>query len=221
VSAELYLQALTTKAWAHENPLPGGGLPAHYERLEFLGDAVLELCVREVLLERFGGAEEGDLTFAKQHLVMNEALPPICDRIGAYAAARKSEGHRNDGPRAVNALKADLVEALLGALYLDRGLDAAREVVRSWFGDLELKRARRTRHPKVVLQEYSQRSFAGENPAYALVAEGGPSNEPEFVFSVEIGGRVVGEGRGSSKDRARRAAAADAVDKLGLDEPGA
>lgn len=215
MSEDLYLQALTHKSWSHENPRPDGTLPGHYERLEFLGDAVLELCVRDMLLERFPESGEGQLTPAKQQLVNNETLPDIAERIGVMSGARVGGSMRGSQGRQRRALQADMVEALLGALYLDQGLDAARDVVRAWFPDAELRAARRARHPKTELQErLDQLGISNAQVRYARVSSSGPDHARSFRVQVEVAGEVWGEGEGTSWKKASVEAASAALHRV-------
>lgn len=212
----LYLQAITHSSWTHENPLPDGSRPADYERLEFLGDAVLELCVRELLLERFPGADEGQLTPAKQQLVMNESLPRIAAQLGVLDSARFGRSMRRESARRKRAVEADMVEALLGALFVHRGLDAARAVVRAWFGEVELTEARQARHPKVELQErLDRRGVHNQDVHYERLVASGPAHARRFRVQVEVCGRVQGEGLGTSWKKAEKAAAHAALLQLG------
>lgn len=215
----LYLQALTHSSWAHEHPRPDGSRPPDYERLEFLGDAVLELCVRELLLERFPGADEGQLTPAKQQLVKNESLPRIAKQLGVLRSARFGRSMRAESVRRKRAVEADMIEALLGALFLDQGLDAAREVVRAWFGEVELTAARQARHPKVELQErLDKRGVHNQDVRYDRLVATGPAHARRFRVQVEIQGRVRGEGVGTSWKKAEKAAAAAALLQLEQEE---
>ena len=212
----MYLQALTHSSWSHENPLPNGLRPPHYERLEFLGDAVLELCVRELLLTRFPNAAEGDLTPAKQQLVKNEALPVIADRLGVLVGARLGNSMKREVERGGGqALKADLVEALLGALYLHRGFGAARVVVRAWFGDAALRQAKETRHPKWALQvALESRGQTIQAVAYERAGSTGPDHARQFQVRLLIEGQLAGEGQGTSWKKAEVNAAQDALGRL-------
>jgi len=213
---ELYLQALTHSSWAHEHPRADGTRPPDYERLEFLGDAVLELCVRELLLERYPDADEGQLTPAKQQLVQNEALPRIADALGVLASARFGRSMRMEAGRRKRAVAADMVEALLGALYLSEGLEAARAVVRAWFGEGELTAARQTRHPKVELQErLDQRGVHNQDVRYERVGAVGPAHARRYRVQVMVLEQACGEGEGTSWKKAERAAAAAALVRLG------
>jgi len=218
--ADLYLQALTHSSWAHENPRADGTRPPDYQRLEFLGDAVLELCVRQLLLERYPDADEGQLTSAKQQLVRNDALPRVARRIRAFEGARLGNSMVDVEERHRRAVEADLVEALLGALYVDRGLGAAQEVVRAWFGDVELSDARRQRHPKTALQARARdHGTRQEDVCYVLLSVDGPSHQQVFLVAVCFADEEVGRGVGSSRKRAEVAAAEDALSRLDAPRP--
>lgn len=201
--------ALTHPSHAHEHP----GLPDN-QRLEFLGDAVLGLCASELLFARFPDADEGFLTQARARLVSTEALALWAREHGVSAALDTGRGGAaiRESPKAL----ADAVEALLGAVFLEGGLPAARaacgRVLEARLAALE--RGPVVPDPKTALQETLQ-ALGRPAPAYELVAAEGPAHRRSFRVVVSVGGARLGEGRGSSKRGAERGAAAEALALLG------
>lgn len=199
-------EALTHPSHANE-----ARTPTHYQRLEFLGDAVLGLCTSELLCARFADADEGALTRMRAKLVNADALARWARKHGVPEAVRLGRGAETGGLRDSTNVLADVVEALIGASYLDVGLDAARKAVATIVGpDMKTFTAGDARDAKSELQERVQRAGAPP-PSYAVVESGGPSHEPWFVVEVSVGEQAVGRGRGRSKRQAERAAAAAAL----------
>jgi ribonuclease-3 len=187
-------------------PVAGGG----YERLEFLGDAVLELLAREILLESFPLEAEGDLTRRKSQLVSSRALACRGRALG-IAGCIVAGGGLETVP---DSVVGDVLEALLGAVFLDSGLDAARAVARRAIL-LPLLEVGSTASgdPCSRLQEICQ--ARGEPlPEYDVVRCGGPDHRPVFEASVSVCERVCGNGRGGTRREARGAAAEDALARL-------
>lgn len=217
-------QALTHPSFAHENK----GVEDN-QRLEFLGDAILDFCASELLFERLQRADEGTLTRTRAQVVSGEALAVFGREHGLAAVLRLGRGAQaGDLGDSTNVL-ADAVEALIAACYLDRGLEAARRVC-ARVVDFGLQRVAEAggRDPKSDLQEKVQaRGF--KPPTYRVVDGGGPSHDPWFEVEVCVEGATVAVGRGRSKRAAERAAASRAlVDGLatlgkigdGADPPG-
>ncbi len=205
-SARHLLQALTHPSYANERR----GEP-HNQRLEFLGDAVLGLCVSELLYERFPEADEGLLTRMRAQLVNAEALAAWARTVDLPSALRLGRGAVGAGLRESTNVLADAVEAILAATYLDGGLDAARRlagrIVESGLTALERMGAR---DPKSELQERLQAQ--GESaPTYEIVETGGPAHARWFRVRVHGAHGELGEGRGRSKRAAEQAAAANGL----------
>jgi ribonuclease III len=184
-----------------------------YERLEFLGDRVLGLTVAEWLLERFPDEREGAL--AKRHTmhVRREALTAVARRIGLAAHLRLSPGEEQMGGRDNDTILADACEAVIGALYVDGGLEAARRFVRAHWSDGVDNPGAPPAEPKTALQEWAQ-ARGLPLPSYALVERSGPDHAPRFVVRVTVAGRGEADGEGGSKRLAERAAAAALLEKL-------
>lgn len=208
-SAELDV-ALTHPSFANEN----SGTPDN-QRLEFLGDAVLGLCSAELLYRRLPDADEGTLTRLRARVVNAEALAGWAREHGVPDALRVGRGGQAGGVRQGTKVLADAVEALVAAVYLTQGLDAAsafaRRIVEPEFDRDE------GLDPKSALQERAQSLNLGA-PTYRVAASGGASHEPWFEVEVCLGHRVLASARGRSKRVAERAAAtlALAIDEADL-----
>jgi ribonuclease III len=179
----------------------------HYQRLEFLGDAVLQLCASEALWRAFPEATEGELTRRRAQLVSGEALAVFARDNGIPAAMLVGRGAEASGVRDGTNVLADVVEALIAATYLDNGYTAARSVCdRIVASGLDEQRAFRELDPKTLLQEFAQ-SKGLATPEYAVTESWGPAHERWFRVEVRLGQHVLGEGVGRSKRAAERDAA--------------
>jgi len=188
------------------------------EKLEFLGDAVLELLVSEELVRAFPGWSEGQLSKSRARLVNTTALSHAAGRLGLGYHLRLGRGEEKTGGRAKPALLADVYEAVIAAIYRDAGLDAARGfVLKSLVEgamDAEAERLGRTDH-KSVLQELLQ--SRGVAPCrYYIVAESGPDHEKTFRVEVRIAGEITAAGTGKTKKEAEQSAAIAALIQLGV-----
>jgi ribonuclease-3 len=203
------LQALTHPSYANERRGEEDN-----QRLEFLGDAVLGLCVSELLCDRFPEADEGLLTRMRAQLVNAEALAAWGRKVDLSDALRLGRGAVGGGLRESTNVLADAVEALLAASYLTGGLDRARliasQIVESGLAALERMGAR---DPKSELQERLQ-AMGETAPTYEIVESGGPAHERWFRVRVLGASGGLGEGVGRSKRAAEQAAAAAALDAL-------
>jgi ribonuclease III len=205
--AGLLLRAVTHPSWALEQ----GG--QDYERLEFLGDSVLGFVVAEYLHATFPELAEGELTRMKIALVSGPALAETGRELGLADAARLGRGAAREGikPSVLEAM----FEAIVGAVYLDAGVDVAREFVLRALGSRLDPAAlvAGVSDPKSTLQEYTQARGLGL-PAYRITGNEGPAHDPRFFAEVEVGERVVGRGDGTSKQSAEQAAAEAALETL-------
>jgi ribonuclease-3 len=204
-------EALTHPSFANEQRSA-----AHNQRLEFLGDSVLGFCVSELLCARFPEADEGVLTRMRAQLVNAEALAGWARKEDLAQVLRLGRGAGAAGLRDSTNVLADAVEALIAAVYLDIGLEAARVVCERIVTDeLILLERDGTRDPKSELQERLQ-AIGGEAPTYELIETGGPAHQRWFKVGVRQGERRLAEGSGRSKRAAERAAASEALQRPDL-----
>ncbi len=208
----LLQQALTHRSYVNEHD---DADLSDNERLEFLGDAVLDFISGELLYLRFPAMPEGDLTRLRAALVRTESLAALAVRCRLGEALRMGKGEEKGGGRERPNNLCGGFEALVGALYLDQGLDAVRAFVMPQLGErLEQVLAESLdRDARSRLQEISQADY-NQTPIYRLVEASGPEHEKEFTFEALIGDQVVGRGTGRSKQAASQAAARDALDRL-------
>ena len=201
-------EALTHSSYTNEtkDPIP------HNERLEFLGDAVLELASSTYLYARFPDCPEGALTKMRASLVKSETLARLARRLelGCYLRLGRGELHNGGADRQNNLENA--FEAVIGAVYLDRGWAGAQEyVARQLAPEIpSVQRTQVSRDYKTTLQEYIQQK-RHESIAYELIAERGPDHDKRFTTRVLVGGRPLGEGTGRSKKEAEQNAAEAAL----------
>lgn len=186
-----------------------------YERFEFLGDRVLGLVIAEWLIERFPQEDEGSL--AKRHtaLVRREALTHVAEAIDLGAFLYLSTGEEVSGGRANAAILADSCEAVIAALYLDGGLAAARQFIRSGWGDAVGRDVRPPQDPKTQLQEWAQ-ARGLSLPKYVTLSRTGPDHEPVFQVQAAVDGHPPAEAQGASKRAAAKAAAETLLRQIGV-----
>lgn len=223
---ELLVQALTHKSFRNEQPAQANG---DNERLEFLGDAVLELALSDLLMARFSVDQEGSLSKKRASLVNEEQLATLARSIGVDGCLRLGKGERQSGGLQKPRILASAFEAVLGAIFLDQGYPASHATVERLFTPLlatfENGAADFARDYKTRLQEYAQEKFR-LTPTYHLEQENGPDHEKVFEISVrlEVGGggsgqaRVLAAARGRSKKGAEQEAARLALVSLGVSE---
>ncbi len=209
--------SLLRQALRHGSATAGVSDPS-YERLEFLGDAVLGHAVAELLFRRFPGDDQGVLTRKRAHLIRSEALAAVAADLGLdrYIEVGPSE-ERNHG-RERTALLEDVLEALIGALALDGGWEAAAAFIRRQLGDEVDELDERTlalANPKSVLQEAAQ-GRGLQLPEYREVQVRGTDHRPLWVFAVLWDGEEIARGEGTSKRQAQQQAARRALERLGL-----
>jgi ribonuclease-3 len=204
----LLKEALTHRSYLNEDPK----WPfSHNERLEFLGDAVLEMIVTEALLERFPEKAEGDLTFLRAALVKNQTLAVIAKELCLQRFLRISRGELTCTSQVREVVLADVVEAIIGAIYRDGGYIAAQRFVKKQIlGKITETIKRGIRDPKSLLKEKLEAHFR-ETPIYKVVKETGPDHKKFFTVAVFIGNQKIGQGEGNSKKEAERGAAENAL----------
>lgn len=205
--------ALTHKSYSNEHP--GVDAP-HNERLEFLGDAVLDLCVSDLLFQRYPQLSEGELTRVRAELVNEGSLAPLGEQLGLGGYLLLGKGEEGSGGRQKPSLLADALEALLGAVYRDGGVTAVSAVIDSLLGELMEQAVgnRQGTDYKTRLQERLQASGC-ELPTYQLLEAQGPDHQKSYVVAVHCGQQAIGTGRGRTKKAAQQQAACQALLRLG------
>ncbi len=206
-------QAYTHRSYLNENRAPGR---EHNERLEFLGDAVLELVVTEFLYAKYPQKPEGDLTAYRAALVNTQSIADAAVKLGMNDFLLLSRGEARDQGRARQIILANAFEALIGALYLDSGYITARDFIgKQLFHKTDEVVAKRLwQDAKSKLQEISQ-ELLGHTPTYEVVSQTGPDHDKKFVVAAQLGGERVATGEGKSKQEAEQAAAEKALQAKG------
>lgn len=184
-----------------------------YERLEFLGDRVLGLVMAEWLYTLFPQEPEGKLSRRFNALVSGETCAAVARDIGVALHMRLGKQARDDGAVDSDYVLGDIMEALIGALYLDAGHAAARDFVRTCWRDRVEHQERAPKHPKSALQELVA-AKGWRAPVYALVSRTGPHHAPRFAVSVEVPGREAASAEGATKQEAETAAARALMERL-------
>ncbi len=209
---DLLVEALTHRSYLNEHRTGGN----HNERLEFLGDAVLELAVTHFLFEKFPGKPEGDLTAYRAALVNTFSLADEAERLGVNDMLLLSKGERKDTGRARQIILANAFEAILGALYLDQGYEAAERFLSvNLYQKIDTVIEKRSwQDAKSHFQEVAQ-DKKGITPTYKTLLEEGPDHDKRFTVGVFLEGKKeVARGEGPSKQEAEQAAAQAALDKI-------
>ena len=209
----LLRQAFTHRSYVNEHRAESAG---HNERLEFLGDAVLELISTHYLYEKFPHKDEGELTAYRAALVNATTCAEVGSEIGINEYLLLSRGEAKDTGRARGVLLANAFEALIGAIYLDQGYDAARGFIEAHlFPKIDgIVQNRLWQDAKSALQEKSQETH-GVTPHYDVIKETGPDHDKQFIVGVYIQEGLIAEGTGKSKQEAEQSAARAALDKKG------
>jgi ribonuclease III len=206
----LLVHALTHKSYANENRVP-----YHNERMEFLGDAVLGLVISEYLMKACPDSTEGDLSRLRAAVVSEPALAAISREIGLGDHLLLGKGEDQTGGREKDSLLADCLEALIAAVYLDAGKDAADSLVIRLFEEAIKKTSAsgNSLDYKTALQELCQEQLK-QLPEYRVVSETGPDHQKQFEMEVWIKGQLSGRGTGKSKKEAEQRAAKEALAML-------
>ncbi len=204
---KLLEQALTHRSWVNENSKNHGT----NERLEFLGDAILEFVVSKEIYAKFPNEEEGYLTALRANLVNTKNLAIVATNLKIGELIKLSKGEEDGGGRQNSSLLADTVEAIIGGLYLDQGIEASEKfIMENIMFDVELKAKRPLKDPKSLLQEKVQAKGLSA-PKYQVISEFGPDHNKEFTIEVIIEGRPEAKGTGRSKSEAEQSAAINAL----------
>ncbi|HIK33592.1 MAG TPA: ribonuclease III [Oscillatoriales cyanobacterium M4454_W2019_049] len=211
---ELFQQALTHRSYVNENPNEKDN-----ERLEFLGDAVLGFWVGKLLYDRYPEMSEAQLTRLRSALVNEKQLAELAENLSIGQLIRLGRGAQRDGGRENPALLSDTFEAIIGAYFLDAGIDAVRDYIYPLFSSLAEKIVRspsdRAQTPNLVdcKNRFQQWALANhqQNPQYRIVKESGLDHAKEFTAEVLVNGEVYGTGTGHRKQIAEKRAAEDAL----------
>lgn len=206
---EFLKHALTHKSWVNEHPK----VRTSNERLEFLGDAVLEFIVSKELYKKFPNKEEGYLTALRANLVNTVNLAVVAEKLGLGKFLLLSKGEEDTGGRTNQSLLANTVEAIIGALFMDSGILAAESFITdNILVSLDEKVSQPLKDPKSTLQEIIQaKSLAA--PIYNVIKEDGPDHSKIFQVEVLINGKRQALGTGNSKNEAEQTAAKKALNK--------
>ncbi|MFI5306765.1 MAG: ribonuclease III [Polyangiales bacterium] len=208
--ALLLLDALTHSSFAHER---AGLARTDNERLEYMGDAVLQWTVSALLLESFPEATAGELTRRRADLVCEEGLARIARSVSVGPALRLGRGEAGSGGRDKPRLLASALEACIAAVYLDAGAERAMDVCRALFGQHLLANAPGARDFKTRVQEALQ-SRGKRPPSYELLSASGPEHARSFEVALRLDGAELGRGQGKSKLEAEQAAAEQALQRI-------
>ena len=201
--------ALTHSSCANESR---GKLQSN-ERLEFLGDSILGMVVADHLYRNHPNLPEGELTRTRAALVCEESLVEVAEVLGLGAYLKLGKGEEAGGGRNRPSIRADAVEAVLAAVYLDGGIGSARKIIQKYILSREVAGLTVQRDYKTALQELVQRE-SGRVLQYRLTGSEGPDHDKRFFVEVELNGQSIGAGKGHSKKEAEQMAAKAAIQKL-------
>lgn len=218
-NSDLFDQALTHRSYVNEHPAEKDN-----ERLEFLGDAVLGFLVGRLLYERYPEMSEAQLTRLRSALVNEKQLADLAQDLNIGQFIRLGRGAQRDGGRDNPALLSDTLEAIVGAHFLDAGMDAVWDFIQPWFTPIadQLVQPQSDRAEPTNLVDCKNRfqqwalASCGQNPQYRIVEESGLDHAKEFTAQVLVNGKVYGCGKGHRKQMAEKRAAEEALVKLGL-----
>ena len=210
---DLLSEALTHRSYLNEHREYTG---SHNERLEFLGDAVLELAATDFLFKKFPAKPEGELTAYRAALVNTVSLAESAQLLGINDYLLLSKGESKDTGRARDVILADAFEAIIGAIYLDQGFTPAEAfIAKNLYGKIDEVIAKRSyQDAKSRFQELAQEK-RGVTPNYETLSEVGPDHNKHFTVGVFIGASEIARGEGASKQEAEQSAAQNALDKTG------
>jgi len=206
----LLRQAVTHSSFVHEQGL---GADESNERLEFLGDAVLELCISDFLYHKYSNLTEGQLTQRRANLVCESTLAGVARtlKLGDYLLL--GQGEAREKGREKDSILSDALESVFGAIFLDGGIDAIRNIIFGIFAPLAEKAKKQKKDSKSTLQELLQKN-SRETAVYEIISESGPSHQRLFTSNVSHMGKMLGKGQGRSKKEAEQNAAKVALAKI-------
>ena len=205
---DLLKQAFTHRSYINEN----AGAGSHNERLEFLGDAVLELVTTEELFGRYPGKTEGDLTAIRAAVVNTVSISAAATELGMNDFLLLSKGEAKDKGKAREYILANTFESVIGAIYLDAGYNVAKEfIAKALFGKIEKIVAQKLwRDSKSLIQEKAQ-EIVNITPRYEVIEESGPDHDKNFTIGVFFADELIAKGSGKSKQEGEQAAAQEAL----------
>jgi len=205
----LLKQAFTHRSYINENH---GVAHGHNERLEFLGDAVLELVTTEELFNRFPEKQEGELTSIRAAIVNTNSIGDAAKKLGANDYLLLSKGESKDVGKARNYILANTFEAIVGAIYIDGGYEKAKDfIAKSLFSDIaKIVKNKTYIDSKSLVQEKAQ-EIVGVTPFYDVISENGPDHDKNFTIGIYFGKEKIAEGKGKSKQEAEQEAAKNAL----------
>lgn len=210
---KLLLTAFIHRSYFNEHR---GEISEHNERLEFLGDSILGLMISDYLYRTLPSYAEGQLSHLRSHLVEAGSCAAYIHKLNLSNEILLGKGERMNDGRGRETILADFFEALVGAIYLDGGLEAAKTFFFDHFAEeLAIALKQPLRNWKAELQDYSQKRHQ-RPPSYKVVQESGPDHSKVFIIAALIEEKEIGQGTGSSKKEAEQAAASDALTKLSL-----
>lgn len=206
---DLFEMALTHKSWVNEHK----NIRRSNERLEFLGDAILEYIVSEIIYKNYSNKEEGYLTALRAKLVNTVSLSEAAKKLELGKYLFLSKGEEDTGGRTNQSLLADTLEAIIGAIYLDRGTSECGKFIEEYIlADLNKISKEPLKDPKSLFQEIVQ-SKGFMTPKYVVINEEGPDHNKNFTLQVLVDGKMMGEGSGKNKSEAAQNAAKNALSK--------
>jgi len=209
---DLYSRALTHRSYLNETKEKN---LSSYERLEFLGDAILSFCISKIIYEKFPLLPEGDLTNLRSALVKTETLASLSRNIGLGKYLLLSKGESESNGKNNRSILADSMEAVIAAIYLDLGIDKIQTVIQNIFSGLISEEAakKELKDYKSLLQEKSQEK-SSVSPVYKVTKEEGPDHHKLFTVEVSINNKILAKGQGFSKQKAEEEAAKIALEKI-------
>lgn len=208
---KLFDQSLTHSSYVNEKGFQG----KNNQRLEYLGDSVLGLLVNEYIYGRFPDYAEGQLARIKSHVVSEKSLSRVALELSLGTFILMGKGEISSGGRKRVSILADALEAVIGAHYLDQGIEKSRKFIIHILGASidSIKHPGQVRDPKSVIQEKVQAQY-NLLPVYRIVSQTGPDHRREFVCSVSVNGKEIASGTGRSKKEAEKKAAAEALKRI-------
>lgn len=209
INEDIVEQALTHPSYANEI----NRLDHHYERLEFIGDAILQFLISEYIYNKYSTIDEGKMTVLRAKAVREDSLAMFAGEYDLSNFIKVGRGERKSGGASKKSVMANVFEAMLGAIYLSNGLEDAKKFLNVVYKSIDLDRFDELEDYKTKLQEYVQ-ADTKRTVTYELIEANGSSNQPIFKFKVMMDDLVLGYGWGHSKKKAQQNAAKDALEKL-------